>query len=175
MDQNVHFGLAADYYSHFTAPIRRYPDLIIHRIIKEFINGRLNVNRQEILKDKLPEIAEHTSMTERIAEEAEREVQDLKMTEYMSERIGEEYDGIISSLTNFGMFIQLENTIEGLVPFSQMLDDYYQFDEENLQIFGERTKKVYNLGDKVRVEVVGADIARRNIDFQLIGKEKVED
>ncbi len=168
MEQNIHFGLAAEYYSHFTAPIRRYPDLMIHRIIKDFIKGNLNNHKQNSLKNNLPEIAEHTSFTERIAEEAEREVQDLKMTEYMSERIGEEYEGIISSLTNFGIFVQLENTIEGLVPFSQMIDDYYQFDEENLQIIGERTKRTYNLGDKVKIEVVGADIARRNIDFQLI-------
>ena len=168
MAQDIHFGLAATYYSHFTAPIRRYPDLVIHRIIKDFIKGNMSSHKQNLLKDNLPEIAEHTSMTERTAEEAEREVQDLKMTQYMSERIGEEYEGIISSLTNFGMFVQLENTIEGLVPFSQMIDDYYQFDEENLKIVGERTKKVYNLGDKVKIEVVGADIARRNIDFQLI-------
>lgn len=168
MDQDIHFGLAATYYSHFTAPIRRYPDLVIHRIIKDFIKGNIGAHKQDLLKNSLPEIAEHTSYTERIAEEAEREVQDLKMTQYMSERIGEEYEGIISSLTNFGMFVQLENTIEGLVPFSQMIDDYYQFDEVNLQIVGERTKKVYNLGDKVKIEVVGADISRRNIDFQLI-------
>ena len=169
MAQDIHFGLAATYYSHFTAPIRRYPDLTIHRIIKSFINGKISKHKQDLLNNTLPEIAEHTSLTERTAEEAEREVQDLKMTQYMSERIGEEYEGIISSLTNFGMFIQLENTIEGLVPFSQMIDDYYQFDEKNLQIIGERTKKVYNLGDKVKIEVVGADIPRRNIDFQLIG------
>lgn len=169
MEQNTHFGLAAKYYSHFTAPIRRYPDLTIHRIIKDFIKGNMNSNKQSTLEKELPDIAEHTSFTERIAEEAEREVEDLKMTEYMSERIGEEYEGIISSLTNFGMFIQLENTIEGLVPFSQMIDDYYQFDEENLQIIGERSKKTYNLGDKVKIEVVGADISRSNIDFQLIG------
>lgn len=168
MERNIHFGLAAEYYSHFTAPIRRYPDLVIHRIIKDFIKGNISNHKEESLKKNLPEIAEHTSLTERTAEEAEREVQDLKMTEYMSERIGKEYEGIISSLTNFGMFVQLENTIEGLVPFSQMIDDYYQFDEENLKIIGERTKKVYNLGDKVKIEVVGADIARRNIDFQLV-------
>ncbi len=168
MDQDVHFGLAAKYYSHFTAPIRRYPDLVIHRIIKQFIKGIMGLRKQDMLKKNLPEIAEHTSATERTAQEAEREVEDLKMTQYMSERIGEEYEGIISSLTNFGMFVQLENTIEGLIPFSQMLDDYYQFDEEKLQIVGERTKKIYNLGDKVKIEVVGADIVRRNIDFQLV-------
>lgn len=168
MDQDVHFGLAAKYYSHFTAPIRRYPDLVIHRIIKQFIKGNMGFGKQDMLKKTLPEIAEHTSATERTAQEAEREVEDLKMTQYMSERIGEEYEGIISSLTNFGMFVQLENTIEGLIPFSQMLDDYYQFDEEKLQIIGERTKKMYNLGDKVKIEVVGADIVRRNIDFQLV-------
>lgn len=167
-DQDIHFGLAAKYYSHFTAPIRRYPDLTIHRIIKDHIKGRLSIDKQNQLEVDLPEIAAHTSMTERRAEEAEREVDDLKKTQYMSERIGHVYEGIISSLTNFGMFIQLENTIEGLVHFNHMIDDYYHFDEENYYIIGERTKKRYGLGDTVKVEVIGADINRRVIDFQLL-------
>lgn len=164
----IHFGLAADYYSHFTAPIRRYSDLIVHRIIKDHINGRLNQKMYTSLEKKLPEIADQTSMTEKRAEEAEREVEDMKKAQYMSKFIGDEFEGIISSLTNFGMFIQLENTIEGLVHFNNMLDDYYDFDEENYYIIGERTKKQYKLGDQVKVKVIDANIARRNIDFELV-------
>lgn len=167
-EPGIHFGLAADYYSHFTAPIRRYSDLIVHRIIKDHINGRLNQKMYSSLEKKLPEIADQTSMTERRAEEAEREVEDMKKAQYMSKFIGDEFEGIISSLTNFGMFIQLENTIEGLVHFNNMLDDYYDFDEENYYIIGERTKKQYKLGDQVRVKVIDANIARRNIDFELV-------
>lgn len=165
---DVHFGLASRYYSHFTAPIRRYSDLVIHRIIKENLKGRLTPNRQEYLEGVLPDIADHTSMTERRAEEAEREVEDMKKAQYMSDKIGEKYEGIISSLTNFGIFVQLENTIEGLVHFRNMLDDYYNFDEDNYYIIGERTGRIYRLGDVVKVEVVGADPLRRNIDFNLV-------
>ena len=165
---DVHFGLAAQFYTHFTAPIRRYSDLVIHRIIKQYIKGKLSMEKQEKLDSILPEIAEHVSMTERRAEEAEREVDDLKKAQYMSERIGEEYEGIISSLTSFGIFVQLDNTIEGLIRFSYMDDDFYRFDEENYYVIGERTKRVYRLGDEVRVEVIGADVGKRNIDFDLI-------
>lgn len=166
--RDVHFGLASKYYCHFTAPIRRYPDLQIHRIIKAYINGRLNPIEQERLELYLPKVADHTSTTERTAEEAEREVEDLKKAEYMSKRIGEEYEGIISSLTHFGMFVQLENTIEGLIHFSNMTDDYYHFNEENYHIIGEHTKKTYRLGDTVKIRVVNADLVRRSIDFMLI-------
>ena len=162
-----HFGLAAQYYSHFTSPIRRYPDLQIHRIIKETLRGSLSHRRMEHLEGRLPEVADHTSMTERRAEEAEREVDDLKKAQYMAERIGEEYDGIVSSVTSFGMFVQLENTIEGLVHFSNMEDDFYFFDEENYTIVGERTKRTYRLGDEVRIKVIGADIGKKNIDFAI--------
>ena len=167
-ENEVHFGLASKYYCHFTAPIRRYPDLQIHRIIKAYINGKLNSIEQERLDILLPKIAEHTSITERTAEEAEREVEDLKKAEYMSKRIGEEYEGIISSLTHFGMFVQLDNTIEGLVHFSNMIDDYYHFDEENYYIIGEHTNKIYRLGDTVKISVMNADLIRRTIDFMLI-------
>jgi len=162
-----HFGLAAQYYSHFTSPIRRYPDLQIHRIIKETLRGSLSHRRMEHLEGWLPEVAEHTSMTERRAEEAEREVDDLKKAQFMAERIGEEYDGIVSSVTSFGMFVQLENTIEGLVHFSNMEDDFYFFDEGNYMIVGERTKRTYRLGDEVRIKVIGADIGKKNIDFAI--------
>lgn len=167
-EPDIHFGLAAKYYSHFTSPIRRYPDLVIHRIIKDNINGKLSLDYQARLEKTLPEIAEHTSMTERRAEEAEREVDDLKKAQYMSERIGQEFDGIVSSVTNFGIFVQLDNTIEGLVHFNNMDDDFYRFDEENYYIIGERTNRIYRLGDEVRIEVIGADVGKRNIDFRLI-------
>lgn len=167
-ENEVHFGLASKYYCHFTAPIRRYPDLEIHRIIKSYINGKLNPMEQDRLSIALPKIAEHTSITERTAEEAEREVEDLKKAEYMSTRIGEEYEGIVSSLTHFGMFVQLDNTIEGLVHFSNMTDDYYHFDEKNYYIIGEHTNKIYRLGDSVKISVMNADLIRRTIDFMLI-------
>ncbi len=167
-EPDIHFGLASKYYSHFTAPIRRYPDLAIHRIIKDNLKGKLSRDKQRILEDKLPEVADHTSMTERRAEEAEREVEDMKKAQYMSDKIGEKYEGIISSLTSFGIFVQLENTIEGLIHFSNMLDDYYNFDEENYYIIGERSKKIYRLGDVVTIEVVGADPLKRNIDFAFV-------
>lgn len=167
-EPGIHFGLAAQYYSHFTAPIRRYSDLIVHRIIKEHINGRFNQKLYTSLEKRLPEIADQTSMTERRAEQAEREVEDMKKAQYMTKHIGEEFDGIISSLTNFGMFVQLENTIEGLVHFNNMLDDYYHFDEEKYHIIGERTNKLYKLGDEIRIRVIDANVIRRNIDFELI-------
>lgn len=167
-EPGIHFGLAAQYYSHFTAPIRRYPDLVIHRIIKDYVNGRLNEKSYKNLEKKLPQIAEQTSMTERRAEEAEREVEDMKKAQYMTKYIGKEFEGIISSLTKFGVFVQLENTIEGLVHFNNMLDDYYHFDEENYRVIGERTNKEYKLGDEVKIRVTDADVVRRNIDFELI-------
>lgn len=166
--KDIHFGLAAEHYSHFTAPIRRYPDLMIHRIIKDSINGRLSSKKEKSYEEILPEVAEHTSMAERRAEEAEREVDDLKMAQYMSGKIGEQFQGIISSVTNFGLFVQLENTIEGLVHFNIMDDDYYIFDEENYYIVGERSHKIYRLGDEVKIEVIGADIGKKNIDFKLV-------
>lgn len=171
-EDDVHFGLASKYYCHFTAPIRRYPDLQIHRIIKSYINGRLNPGEQDRLEILLPKVADHTSQTERTAEEAEREVEDLKKAEYMSERIGNVYEGIVSSLTHFGMFVQLDNTIEGLVHFSNMIDDYYHFDEENYYIIGEHTRKIYRLGDTVTISVMNADLIRRTIDFMLMPENK---
>ena len=166
-----HFGLASEHYTHFTAPIRRYADLEIHRIVKMFINGRLGKKKQEKLENFLPKVADHTSKTERKAELAEREVHDLKKAEYMSDRLGEEYVGIVSSLTNFGIFVQLENTVEGLVRYKDMRDDFYDFDEDNYIVRGERYGMVYNLGDPVRIRVVGTDLDKRTIDFKLLDKE----
>jgi ribonuclease R len=163
-----HFGLAAKYYCHFTSPIRRYPDLAIHRIIKEFLLGKIDSKRAEKLRSFVVEASKQSSDMERRATEAERETDDLKKTEYMADRLGEEFIGIISSVTSFGIFIELENTIEGLVHVSNMIDDYYIYDEKNHTLTGERLRRVYRLGDEVRIKVVKADIETRTIDFAIV-------
>ncbi|WP_129596224.1 ribonuclease R [Anaerophilus nitritogenes] len=163
-----HFGLAAENYCHFTSPIRRYPDLQIHRIIKESLSGDMNGKRIKKLKGIVENASDVSSERERIAIEAERETDDLKKTEYMTHHIGEIFEGIISSVVSFGMFIQLENTIEGLVRISSLVDDYYIYDEENHLFRGERTKKAYRIGDEVKIKVIRADISQREIDFTLI-------
>jgi len=162
-----HFGLAAKYYCHFTSPIRRYPDLEIHRIIKESINGKLKGQRLDQLNAMVPNIADQSSIRERVADEAERETVDLKKAEYMAERVGEEYDGIVSGVTSFGMFIELDNTIEGLVRLSSLIDDYYIFNSDQHMLIGERTKKMYRMGDSVKIKVSKVDIIQREIDFTL--------
>lgn len=170
-----HFGLAVKYYCHFTSPIRRYPDLQIHRIIKENINGQLTERRITHYHKILPEIALSSSMTERRADEAEREVLKLKKTEYMSRHIGEFFDGIVSGLTGYGMYVELENTCEGMVRLQSMDDDYYYYDETNFMLVGETTGRKFSLGDKVRVIVVNTDKLTRTIDFELAeGYEDVE-
>jgi ribonuclease R len=167
-----HFGLAARYYCHFTSPIRRYPDLMIHRIIKEYIGGKINEKRMSRLRGIVEESALQSSERERAAMDAEREVDDLKKAEYMSERIGEEYDGIISSVTNFGMFVELPNTIEGLVHMSSLDDDYYIYDEKHLCLIGEHTKNIYKLGEEVRIKVSRVDMASHEIYFELVKNEE---
>lgn len=169
-----HFGLAAKYYCHFTSPIRRYPDLMIHRIIKEDIHNKLTEKRIKHLQSIIEGIAEQSSLRERAADEAERAVEDLKKAEYMRDRIGEEYDGIISNVTSFGMFVELDNTIEGLVHMSNMEDDYYQYDEIHHMLIGERRKRTFRIGDSVRIRVQNADISSRTIDFVLIDGRKEE-
>lgn len=163
-----HFGLAAKFYCHFTSPIRRYPDLIIHRIIKEFINGKITEKRQNALVPIVDFAAKQSSETERTAQDAEREVDDLKKAEYMNERIGEVYDGIISSVTGFGIFVELPNTIEGMIRLSELTDDYYVFDEKHLCLIGERTKKVYKLGDEARVKVERVDLDLHEVYFSFV-------
>ncbi|MFL0267654.1 ribonuclease R [Candidatus Clostridium radicumherbarum] len=170
-----HFGLAARYYCHFTSPIRRYPDLIIHRIIKEYINGKIDDKRIERLNKEVEYASKQSSEMERVAQDAEREVDDLKKAEYMAERINEEYEGIISSVTGFGFFVELPNTIEGLVHMSNLDDDYYIYDEKHLSLIGERTKKIYRLGDEVKVKVSKVDIEFREIYFELVYEEKEEE
>ena len=160
-----HYGLAAKFYCHFTSPIRRYPDLIIHRLMKEEIKGGLTEARELYLEQRLPEIARDCSERERAADEAERETEDLKKVEYMREKLGETFEGIISNVTSFGMFVELENTIEGLVRVSSMYDDYYIFDDRRYHLTGERTGKRYRIGDSVRVILVRADISTRQLEF----------
>lgn len=167
-----HFGLATKYYCHFTSPIRRYPDLIIHRIIKMILNGQMDEKKSAKLAKDVEYAASQSSTTERLAQEAEREVEDLKKAEYMKGKIGEEYEGIITSVTGFGIFVQLQNTVEGLVHISAMDDDYYIYDERHLSLIGERTKKVYRLGDKMKIKVEKVDIASREIYFDLIKEKK---
>ncbi|WP_125153440.1 ribonuclease R [Clostridium rectalis] len=167
-----HFGLAARYYCHFTSPIRRYPDLMIHRIIKEFINGKINDKRSVRLEKEVEEASNQSSDMERLAEEAEREVDDLKKAEYMSDKIGETYEGIISSVTAFGLFVELPNTIEGLVHISTLTDDYYIYDEKHLCLVGERSKNIHRLGDEVKVIVDKVDLDAHEIYFELLKEEE---
>ena len=167
-----HFGLSAKYYCHFTSPIRRYPDLQIHRIIKENLNGKLGEKRVHHYEKLLFEVANHSSKTERRAEEAEREVQKLKKVEYMMEHIGEIFEGVISGITTWGMYVELPNTVEGMIRVAEMKDDYYTYDEEHYQMVGEHTKKIYKLGQKVTVEVMNADKILRTIDFALAEVEE---
>lgn len=166
----THFGLAARYYSHFTSPIRRYPDLAIHRIIKNVLAKGVvtNDDEKENLVARLEKTAAHASEQERTAEEAERETVDLKKALYMQSRIGNEYEGLISGITSFGMFIELGNTVEGLIRLSDLEDDYYIFDQQHLTLTGERTKKRFQIGEPVRVRVAGVEVMQRQIDFELI-------
>ncbi|MBA4496183.1 ribonuclease R [Paenactinomyces guangxiensis] len=164
-----HFGLAAPFYSHFTSPIRRYPDLLIHRVIREVLTqGSLSVERMEQLNSYLPDAAQHSSIRERIAVDAERETQDLKQAEYMMDKIGEEYEGLISGVTSFGIFVELPNTIEGLVHLSYLTDDYYHYDEGSYSLIGERTGHIFRIGDPVRIRVSGVNLEERKIDFELL-------
>ena len=164
-----HFGLAAKYYCHFTSPIRRYPDLQIHRIIKDNLRGRLmREGRTEHYAEILDEVARQSSVCERRADEAERESDKLKKAEYMSYHLGEEFEGIISGVTGWGLYVELPNTVEGLVHVNTLRDDYYVFNQESYELCGEMTKKVYKLGDKVRVRVADADKMLKTVDFELV-------
>lgn len=170
-----HFGLAAQYYCHFTSPIRRYPDLQIHRIIKETLRGRMNENRMEHYESILPEVTKHASQMERRAEEAERETIRLKKAEYMEQHIGEVFAGVISSITKWGMYVELENTVEGLIHVTNMHDDHYDYYEDRFEMIGEHTRRSYKLGQKVYVRVLDTDCLQRKIDFELVNKGDEED
>lgn len=164
-----HFGLAAEYYSHFTSPIRRYPDLIIHRVIREVLEaGALSEARHENLSARMADIARQSSERERVAVEAERETDALKKAEFMLDKIGFEFEGIISSVTNFGVFVELENTVEGLIRLSDMVDDYYHYHEMQHALIGERTSKVYRIGDEVKVRVTRVNMEDHTIDFEMV-------
>jgi ribonuclease R len=168
-DQSLgHFGLAARYYTHFTSPIRRYPDLIVHRLLREtFATGTIPAARQDKLRGVLPDIAQHSSVRERVAVDAERETTEMKEIEYMTQFVGDTFPGVISGVTAFGIFVELENGVEGLVHVSRMVNDYYEYVEEQYALIGERTKKAYRLGDEVEVVLVRASVEERNIDFIL--------
>lgn len=167
-----HFGLAAQYYCHFTSPIRRYPDLQIHRIIKDHLRGRMNEDKMKHYEAILTEVAKKSSERERLAEEAERETIKLKKVEYMEAHLGEEFEGVISSVTKWGIYVELPNTIEGLIHVTNMKDDHYNYIEEHYEMVGEHTGKTYKLGETVWVRVIGTDFLQRTIDFELVGKEK---
>jgi ribonuclease R len=164
-----HFGLEVQLYTHFTSPIRRYPDLIVHRVLREIIaHQKLTEGRREILGQQMAENAAQSSRRELVSEEAERETVDLKKVEYIRQFMGEVFDGFVSSVTNFGMFVALPNGIEGLVHVSSMADDYYLFDDKNYTLTGEHTRKNFKIGDKVRVQLVRASLDDRQIDFELV-------
>ena len=167
-DNLGHFGLAAKYYCHFTSPIRRYPDLQIHRIIKENLNGQLTEKRAARLAGAMPEVCARCSSAERAAESVEREVESMKKAEYMSAHIGEEFEGVVSGVTAWGVYVTLPNTVEGLVSYDSMDDDYYVFDKQNMLCVGERRKKVYKIGGKLRVRLVSASPEQRRIDFAIL-------
>lgn len=162
-----HFGLASSYYCHFTSPIRRYPDLQIHRIIKDNLRGRMNEERIAHYEKILPEVARHVSERERVADEAERETEKLKKVEYMEQHIGEICEGVISGVTEWGFYVELPNTIEGLVHVTTLTGDYFRYQEETYELIGETTGVRYKLGQKVQVEVTGTDRLLRTIDFRL--------
>ena len=162
-----HFALAVKYYTHFTSPIRRYPDLQIHRIIKDIINNRMNAKRIKFYDKILDKVAETSTKMERVAQVTERDCDDLEKAVYMKDKIGMVYEGVISGITHFGFFVELNNTVEGLVTLSSMKDDYYHYIEEQHILLGEHTKKIFNIGDKVRIKVSAVNVSRRQIDFSL--------
>lgn len=173
-----HFGIASKYYCHFTSPIRRYPDLFIHRIISMYLENpkQMNEVKKEIYRSQAVRYAETSSEREKIAQKVEREAIQIKMAEYMQEKVGEEYDGVISSITSFGMFVELENTVEGLIRFENLGEDYYIYDENRKTLFGERTKTIFKIGDSIRIRVIRANKELREIDFErVIPEEKQEE
>ncbi|WP_366923836.1 ribonuclease R [Metallumcola ferriviriculae] len=164
-----HFGLASKYYSHFTSPIRRYPDLVIHRIIREFFSKeKISQDRLNKLEEFVADAAEQSSIREKVAEEAERESVDMKKVEYMQRHLGDVFPGFVSSVLPFGLFVELENTVEGLVHVSSLTDDYYEYLEDRLAFIGQHTNKMIKIGDPVKIQVAKVNIAAREIDFELV-------
>ncbi|MGO3728107.1 MAG: ribonuclease R [Enterococcus viikkiensis] len=171
-DNYGHYGLAAEYYTHFTSPIRRYPDLIVHRLIRTYSQDQGEATKAK-WAEALPEIADHSSKMERRAVDAEREVDSMKKAEYMADKVGEEFDGIISSVTKFGIFIELPNTVEGMIHLNELKQDYFHFIENQLALVGERTRQTFKIGQKVRVKVTKSDPETREIDFELLEAEEI--
>ncbi len=170
-----HFGLAFDYYCHFTSPIRRYPDLQIHRIIKDYLRERMTERKLSHYEEILDEVAKHSSETERRAEEAERETDKMKKAQYMERHVGERFEGVISGVTSYGFFVELYNSCEGMVRAADMDDDFYVYDEAGMRLVGERSGKVFSLGQKVMIKVAGADRLTKTIDFRLAGDDDDEE
>ena len=164
-----HFGIAGKYYCHFTSPIRRYPDLFIHRIISEYASA--TVKQQERFEEKAPKYAKNSSEREKIAQKAEREAEKMKKAEFMEDKVGNIYDGIISSVTNFGIFVELENTIEGLIRFENLGEEYFIYDDQNKTLVGENSKVLYKIGDKMKIEVISANKETREINFKKVQEE----
>jgi len=165
-----HFGLASAYYTHFTSPIRRYPDLVVHRVLTHLLEkGAIPAKKRTAWEIKMPLCGEHSTLREITAEEAERESADLKKAQYMKQFVGEFFDAVVSSVTSFGLFVELENTVEGLVHVSSMSDDYYEFDDRSFSLTGRHTGKRFRIGDRVRVQLVNVNIDEAKIDFELAG------
>ncbi len=169
-----HFGLAAEFYTHFTSPIRRYPDLAIHRVIGEWLEngGKLTAQREESLSARMPDYAQQSSIRERVAVDAERDTDQLKKAEYMLDKVGETFEGVIGSVTSFGLFVELENTVEGLIHISNLTDDYYHFDETRMTLVGERTSRIFRIGDIVEIRVSKVSMEEHTIDFELVDMKK---
>ncbi len=164
-----HFGLAVDQYTHFTSPIRRYPDLVVHRMLRESGQGPVSATRREELDDALPEVARHTSEMERRADDAERELLQWKKVRFMADKVGDEFDGYVTGVAPYGLFVELvEHYVEGRVHVTSMADDFYRFVEQQHVLFGENTKKTYRLGDRVHVQVIRVDQERRQVDLGLV-------
>ena len=171
IDCSGHFGLACPYYCHFTSPIRRYPDLQIHRIIKDYLRGRMKRSKIEHYEEILPQVANHSSKRERLADEAERETNKLKKAQYMEQYIGEGFEGVISSITEWGIYVELPNTVEGMIHVSKLPGDYFEYDEVHYEMVGTKTGIRYELGQKVKIKVHQVDTVLRTIDFLLAEEE----
>ena len=171
-----HYGLASKCYTHFTSPIRRFPDTTVHNLLRKYLFNEPNEHELKKLIDcwnaKLPELCEHTSQKERDAIDCERDVDSMKMAEYMESHIGEEYDGVISSIMSFGMFIQLDNLVEGLVHISEIKGDYYIYNDSTKTLKGQKKGKEYKMGQKVRIVVTNASKENSTVDFNLVEKVK---
>lgn len=168
-----HFGIASKYYCHFTSPIRRYPDLFIHRVISEYLenNNKLSAKKKARYEEQAKEYADSSSEREKLAQTIEREAEDIKKAEYMESRIGEEYEGIISGVTSFGVFVELENTVEGLIRFENLGNDYFAYDEERKILVGEHTGKIFKIGDKIKIKVIEANKFLRRVSFAIVEEQ----